>query len=733
MAGTLHDQDRHDYYGTGSGPTDPAEPLGIGFWWNGPDSSGGSTGHTYTAPIEARSVCGNGQIYFPAGASGMYAVALSSTGFNPAAAWHSTAATFRATPAYEPLTNCVFAGGSDGLLYKLNASTGATVATYTAGGGALRKFVTIVGVYVYVVGFDGKLHKVHVGTMRAAWVYTPTLVTVTNPISGMGHGSTPAVYSPSRDVLVYCTDDLFVHAVNNADGSLKWRVKPTTQTAGGVLNTSNWDGGVTFERGWPVVADRHGFVLLRLQIPGIPYLQGVNTGLAHNIAYTDQGSIQTFLNSNALYQNVFAMKLDDGSAASFIPAVLYGYMETGARSTNFGSPTAVSQSGTATTVTISSTTGMSVGSIVEWAGCSTTQYNGAWSVVSIPDSTHFTFTAFSGGLGTPSTMGTIYLQAQTAQMPTVPLVKVWPNGDEVAYSSFRQGAQVSLLGTITALTSNGTTATATVPSTSGIGSVGTTPYQPVIIQGSSIAGFNTITQVTITDATHFTFPSSVNATAATPGTYGLSQLDWRWDGHMGEMALDGTTVGGLSAGQLRFMRFERSYSYSNTEAYTHINDEQGQLSLHGSSIFRSHFFACEGSHLDDRSTAHGFSCADPMPMTRGTKMLIYDTTTGDSSTNHLSNTTGLTAGRNVQEQTADGRFWDAPGYWMYWDANTTQGLPPGEVGPESWLSPNISYGPHHAYVTGQYLVIGANAGDTAVFTHSATVPVTSGSGLTILT
>src|SRR5690349_24227249 len=38
---------------------------------------------------------------------------------------------------------------------------------------------------------------------------------------------TMASYSPSRDVLIFATGDLYVHAVNNADGTVKWHVRPT--------------------------------------------------------------------------------------------------------------------------------------------------------------------------------------------------------------------------------------------------------------------------------------------------------------------------------------------------------------------------------------------------------------------------------------------------------------------------------------------------------------------------
>ena len=57
-------------------------------------------------------------IYVPAGAGGIYALAKA-TG---SPLWHVTATSFNATPAYDPATGALFAGGADGNLYKIDAS-----------------------------------------------------------------------------------------------------------------------------------------------------------------------------------------------------------------------------------------------------------------------------------------------------------------------------------------------------------------------------------------------------------------------------------------------------------------------------------------------------------------------------------------------------------------------------------------------------------------------------------
>src|SRR6185369_6057226 len=97
---------------------EPVEPWTFQWSFNGADSSGGIGGHFRNAPREARTVMGGGKLYVPVGASGLFALNMS----NGSQAWNMTTTTFNATPAYDPQTNSVFAGGANGTLYKINAS-----------------------------------------------------------------------------------------------------------------------------------------------------------------------------------------------------------------------------------------------------------------------------------------------------------------------------------------------------------------------------------------------------------------------------------------------------------------------------------------------------------------------------------------------------------------------------------------------------------------------------------
>ncbi len=281
---------------------EPAEPWTLLWTWNGPDGSGGTGNHFYNAPREARTVAGGGSVFVPAGANGLYALASDSG----QARWNLTATTFNATPAYDPATGMVFAGGADGKLYKVNAATGAAT-TYTVGS-PVNRAVLVADGFVYALAENGQLHKVNAVTLAQAWVYSAGSDTVRG--SGLA-------YSASRDVLVFGTSDLYVHAVNNSSGTQKWKVKPTSNPPTANQYEYRWY--------WPVVADSAGVVFLRMRLEHNAGLWGY-TGNAKGIWPNSNGEARTFLNNNAAKQNLFALNLDDGTK-KFIPAVGYGGTE----------------------------------------------------------------------------------------------------------------------------------------------------------------------------------------------------------------------------------------------------------------------------------------------------------------------------------------------------------------------------------------------------------------------
>ncbi len=300
-------QDGHDAARSGYTLEEPFDPWALAWTWNGPDANGGTGNHFYDAPAEARTVTGGPGIYAPAGIRGIYGLAKT-TGLP---LWNVTATSFNATPAYDPATGTVFAGGADGNLYKIDAVTGIVIRTYTAGS-PINKSVLLVGPAAYIVTDNGQLHKVDITTMAPAWVYT----------SG-APGATPPSYSSSRDVIVFATTDLSVRAINTVSGAPRWAVK---------LSPNPAQFPYTFNRAWPVIAEQHGIVFLRMQLA-----HGFMSDFPGNagIYPTTNAATRAYLQSHPDHQNLFALSLDDGGAR-FVPAVGYGTTEDYINGASYG-------------------------------------------------------------------------------------------------------------------------------------------------------------------------------------------------------------------------------------------------------------------------------------------------------------------------------------------------------------------------------------------------------------
>jgi outer membrane protein assembly factor BamB len=291
-------QDAHDAQRSSFSPVEFSGNWTLLWTWNGPDANGGAGGHFYNAPREARTVTGGDYIYAPAGSHGIYALHKADGSIG----WRLTAASFNAAPAYDLDSGYLYAGGADGNLYKIDTATGAVAAIYLAGG-PLDKAVLLAGGYVYVITEGGVLHKVDAATMTPAWTYT----------AGSGV-ATSATYSALRNVIVFASDDLYVHAVNISDGTLRWRVKPTIHDPSATY---------TFEGYWPVIAERHGIVFVRMNLGMAALWSGPGPSGMYPSTNADT---RAFLVANPQWKNLFALSLDNGAEA-FIPAVGFGGVE----------------------------------------------------------------------------------------------------------------------------------------------------------------------------------------------------------------------------------------------------------------------------------------------------------------------------------------------------------------------------------------------------------------------
>src|SRR3989344_3007140 len=303
-------QDAGNAQRTGYTAEDPLTPWTFRWSWNGPDANGGTGNHLYDATKEARTVMGGGKLYVPAGSHGLYAF-NAQTG---AQAWNITTTSFNAAPAYDAATQSVFAGGTDGKIYKINATTGTFVQSAPLGS-PVNKAVLLNGSYVFVLTDNGQLHKLSTASLAAAWA---------GPYVSNSTIATPPAYSQTKNVIVFATDDLYVHAVNDADGTRKWRVKPSPNSPGGTSQQTAGGAftGNQFDLGWPVIAEQHGIVFVRMQLTHQANLEGPNNGRFANT----NAENRTWLQQNPQWKNLFALNLDDGTE-KFIPVVGYGSTE----------------------------------------------------------------------------------------------------------------------------------------------------------------------------------------------------------------------------------------------------------------------------------------------------------------------------------------------------------------------------------------------------------------------
>ncbi len=269
--------------------------------WNGPDAQGRVSPGKFGLPRNSQPVTGGGRVYIAAGPRGVFALDTR----NGAVLWNwrPDGAAVNSTPAYDPQTDALFALATNGVLYKLNAATGNPVARFATGASSdLPLPPALFGDRVFF-SMGTRVYALNTFTMGLLWSYDAG-----SPVH------TPPAYSPAWDRVVVASQDLYVHAIHNRDGSRAWRVKPTVRSPGDPGSSSNL---AEVKNGWPVIAEGHGLVLIKLRLdwealwkPWSPW-PGDNTAMR-------QG-----LKENPSYQALMALRLADGSQA-FVANVGHG-------------------------------------------------------------------------------------------------------------------------------------------------------------------------------------------------------------------------------------------------------------------------------------------------------------------------------------------------------------------------------------------------------------------------
>lgn len=303
-------QDAHDAQRTGYTNIEPAEPWTYQWFWPSPANA--------NPPKEGRAITGGGNIYVPAGGSGLYALSMT----NGTQVWNFPG-TFNAAVAYD--SGFVYAGSNDGRLYKINVADKSSV-SFNAGN-PLNKAVLLANGFAYVGTDGGAFYKINTSNMAQVWSY-----------AAGSRIDTPAAFSPAKGLFVFATNDLYLHGVKDADGTRLWRVKPSPNSPG-VPNSSGWN---SFNWGWPVIAEQHGVVLIRQQMSHQAHYDGPPN--INDATKTNDGSfintmagIRTWLQTSAgrTNQNLFALDLNTGTE-KFIPAVGYGSVEWNVGGTSVG-------------------------------------------------------------------------------------------------------------------------------------------------------------------------------------------------------------------------------------------------------------------------------------------------------------------------------------------------------------------------------------------------------------
>jgi uncharacterized repeat protein (TIGR01451 family) len=298
-------QHAHDPQRTSYSPEDISGPWHYKWQWNGADENGRGVPDWVPMRTLVQPITGGGRVYVVARSAGggtdkIYALAKS----DGAVVWSvAPGGRLWATPAYSD--GVLFVPSDNNRLYKLNAQNGSTVASFPTDS-PLKTPPLLVGNRIYVTSENGVLYAIDKDSMSQIWTYSAGADAATMP-----------TYSASRNLLIFCDRDLYVHAVD-IDGQRVWRVKPTNrQPFYGDPEGDLGSNQASFANGWPVVADEQGIVFVRLRLDWSTTWKGPGKG---GMYPTTNGAIRQFLESNLDQQCLFALSLDTG-APVFTPAV----------------------------------------------------------------------------------------------------------------------------------------------------------------------------------------------------------------------------------------------------------------------------------------------------------------------------------------------------------------------------------------------------------------------------
>lgn len=288
--GTEWTQHAHDPQRTGYTDQVVSAPWRWKWAWNGPTSTGAIMSGKMKLPRNSQPITGGGRVYIAAGSNGVYALSQASG----SVVWNGRpGGNINSTPAYDAETGAVFVVSANGTLYKLNASAGQTTSQFATGGtSTLPLPPAVVGDRV-IFSMGNQVYAVSKTSLSQLWSYDAGSAV-----------HTPPAYSPSRNSVIVVSSDLYVHAISNTNGSRLWRAKPGTRTGGNPGSSSSTLAEASY--GWPVIAESHGYVLIKQRLDWASLYTWSPWPNAN-------AAMRSNLQSRPEYQALFVMDLDNGA------------------------------------------------------------------------------------------------------------------------------------------------------------------------------------------------------------------------------------------------------------------------------------------------------------------------------------------------------------------------------------------------------------------------------------
>ncbi len=292
-------QHAHDAQHTGYTDQVVPTPWRWKWAWNGPDNSGQVKTGKFGLPRNSQPITGGGRVYIAAGSRGVYAL----NNGDGTVAWNrNPGGNINSSPAYDGQTGALFVLSSNGILYKLDGTTGNTLAQFPTGASSSLPLPPALHDDRVFISMGPRVYAINKNTMTQIWAYEAG-----SPVH------TPAAYSPSRNRVIAVSQDLYVHAINNTNGSRAWRVKPTVLGPGEPGQSSDL---AEVKNGWPVIAEVHGLVLVKLRLDW-------QTMWDQNPWPSTNTTMRANLTAQPSQQALMVLKLDDGSVP-FIANVGHG-------------------------------------------------------------------------------------------------------------------------------------------------------------------------------------------------------------------------------------------------------------------------------------------------------------------------------------------------------------------------------------------------------------------------